>query len=74
MKIFIAALLVLLTGGYSAIAQKSSSDTRLRDIDKELQSVLDTWKAAGFAVAVVEKTKLYMPKVSDTATTKTSYR
>ncbi|MGC3943064.1 MAG: serine hydrolase [Chryseolinea sp.] len=52
------AMLLLTT----AIAQKKSADTRLQDVDKELQSVLDTWKAAGFAVAVVEKNKVVYAK------------
>src|SRR5438046_2569753 len=45
-----------------AYAQKKSADTRLQDVDKELQQVLDTWKAAGFAVAVVEKNKVVYAK------------
>lgn len=54
------AVAVLLFG--VATAQKKSTDTRLRDVDKELQQVLDTWKAAGFAVAVVEKNKVVYAK------------
>ena len=44
----------------SAPAQKKKSDIEslLKGVDKELKEVLDTWKAAGFAVAVVEKDKI----------------
>lgn len=58
--IFIIAFTLLLVG--TACAQKRSNDTRLQDVDKELQQVLDTWKAAGFAVAVVEKNKVVYAK------------
>lgn len=61
MKIILSVLLVILMAEFSN-AQKSSPDSRLRDIDKELQMVLDTWKAAGFAVAVVEKNKIIYAK------------
>jgi CubicO group peptidase (beta-lactamase class C family) len=37
-------------------------DKRFSGIDKELEEVLDTWKAAGFAVAVVEKDKIVYAK------------
>ena len=48
----------------SAIAQKKDQDlnTRLKGIDKELKEVLETWKAPGFAVAVVEKNKIIYAK------------
>jgi CubicO group peptidase (beta-lactamase class C family) len=59
-KILSFAVFVLLFG--TAAAQKKSVDTRLQDVDKELQQVLDTWKAAGFAVAVVEKNKVVYAK------------
>lgn len=47
-----------------AIAQKKSQDinSRLKGIDKELREVLETWKAPGFAVAVVEKNKIIYAK------------
>src|SRR6478735_7898111 len=44
-----------------AFGQKKN-DSRLQDIDKELQQVLDTWKAAGFAVAVIEKNNVIYAK------------
>lgn len=46
-------------------AQKKSSpaaDTRLQGIDADLQKVLTDWKAAGFAVAVIEKDKIVYAK------------
>lgn len=47
----------------AGIAQKkSAADTRLAGLDAELQKVLDTWKASGFAVAVVEKNKVIYAK------------
>ena len=42
--------------------KKSVTDTRLVGLDAELQKVLDTWKAPGFAVAVVEKNKIIYAK------------
>ena len=39
-----------------------SVDKRLKGLDKELNEVLETWKAAGFAVAVVEKNKIIYVK------------
>ena len=52
--LFIAAL-------YTA-ASGQNVDKRLKGIDKELDNVLNTWKAAGFAVAVVEKDKIIYAK------------
>jgi len=37
-------------------------ETRLKGLDAELNEVLETWKAAGFAVAVVEKNKVVYAK------------
>jgi CubicO group peptidase (beta-lactamase class C family) len=59
-RILSVALVVFLSA--AATAQKKAADSRLQDIDKELQQVLDTWKAAGFAVAVVEKNKVIYAK------------
>ncbi len=39
-----------------------NTDKRLEGLDKELNEVLTTWKAAGFAVAVVEKDKVIYAK------------
>ncbi len=59
--IFLYALLALVS--LSAGAQKKpAADTRLAGLDAELQKVLDTWKASGFAVAVVEKNKIIYSK------------
>ena len=52
--------LFLVTSLCSVFAQ--SSDKRLKGVDKELEKVLETWKAAGFAVAVVEKNKIIYAK------------
>lgn len=47
----------------SAIAQKkTAADTRLAGLDADLEKVLSDWKAAGFAVAVVEKDKVVYAK------------
>lgn len=46
-----------------AMAQKKSTpDNRLAGIDAQLQTILTDWKAAGFAVAVVEKNKVIYAK------------
>lgn len=42
--------------------KKPAADTRLAGLDAELQKVLETWKAPGFAVAVVEKNKIIYAK------------
>jgi CubicO group peptidase (beta-lactamase class C family) len=42
--------------------KKPAADTRLAGLDAELQKVLDTWKVAGFAVAIVEKNKVVYAK------------
>ncbi|MBL7873474.1 MAG: serine hydrolase [Cyclobacteriaceae bacterium] len=41
---------------------KSGVDKRLASLDAELQKVLDTWQAPGFAVAVIEKSKIVYVK------------
>ena len=47
----------------SARGQKVKSiESRLKGVDAELNEVLETWKAAGFAVAVVEKNKVVYSK------------
>jgi CubicO group peptidase (beta-lactamase class C family) len=48
----------------SVLAQKKKPaiDTRLVNVDAELQKVLETWKAPGFAVAVIEKDKIVYAK------------
>ncbi|MFZ6002119.1 MAG: serine hydrolase domain-containing protein, partial [Bacteroidota bacterium] len=46
----------------TALAQKKSAPDRLAGIDAKLQTILTDWKAAGFAVAVVEKNKVIYSK------------
>ncbi|WP_194777312.1 serine hydrolase [Pararhodonellum marinum] len=43
-------------------AQKQKNDNRFTGLDAELNQVLETWNAAGFAVAVVEKDKILYSK------------
>ena len=52
-----AALLFIAAAAYT-----QSVDKRLRGIEKELEEVLATWHAPGFAVAVVDKDKLIYAK------------
>ena len=61
-KLLFAVFTILLVS--PAIAQKKNQDinARLKGIDKELKVVLETWKAPGFAVAVVEKNKIIYAK------------
>lgn len=40
----------------------SQTDKRLKGIDKELEQLLETWNAAGFAVAIVEKNNVIYSK------------
>ncbi|MEO5977111.1 MAG: serine hydrolase [Chryseolinea sp.] len=63
MQRLLIAVLVAITFQISFGQKKSSStDPRLAGLDADLQKVLDTWKAAGFAVAVVEKNKVIYAK------------
>lgn len=63
MKRLLIFALAAMTFHVSFAQKKSSSpDSRLNGIDIELQKVLDTWKASGFAVAVVEKNKVVYAK------------
>lgn len=57
MKSFLTlCLAILLT---TAMAQKKPAvDARLQGLDADLEKVLNDWKAAGFAVAVVERDKV----------------
>jgi CubicO group peptidase (beta-lactamase class C family) len=55
-------LLILLLSCFFVCAQKKTSDNRLAGIDAQLESILTDWKAAGFAVAVVEKNKVVYAK------------
>lgn len=56
-------LFLLLTFSIStAFGQKKSSTDRFAGLDLELNKLLETWHAAGFAVAVVEKDKIVYSK------------
>lgn len=56
-------LFLLLTFSIStAFGQKKSSTDRFAGLDIELNKLLETWHAAGFAVAVVEKDKIVYSK------------
>lgn len=43
-------------------AQTQATDNRFEGLDSELNTVLESWNAAGFAVAVVEKDKIIYSK------------
>jgi CubicO group peptidase (beta-lactamase class C family) len=58
MKSLTSALLIICAYSFCF----SQSDKRLKGLDSELNEVLETWKAAGFAVAVVEKNKVIYAK------------
>jgi len=58
-------IIFCLTTSLSVMAQKKATtpaDSRLQGLDAELQKVLADWKAAGFAVAVIEKDKIVYAK------------
>lgn len=64
MKTFLTFLLGLLIT-FSAYAQANQIDTkdpRLKGLDEELTALLDTFKVAGFGVAIVEKDKVLYSK------------
>lgn len=62
MKKLLLSILVLSVILTANAQKKPAADTRLSGVDAELQKVLDTWKVAGFAVAVVEKNKIIYSK------------
>jgi len=57
-KVLLIALMATIFA--PVIAQKS--DKRLKNIEKDLEEVLSTWNAVGFAVAIVEKDKIIYAK------------
>jgi CubicO group peptidase (beta-lactamase class C family) len=61
MKHLIFSTLILLIV-LPSFAQKPNNDYRFEGLDSELNKVLETWNAAGFAVAVVEKDKIIYSK------------
>lgn len=62
MKYFFSLTLICFSLLAVSQSKKNAIDKRLAGLDTELQKVLDTWKAAGFAVAVVEKDKVIYSK------------
>jgi CubicO group peptidase (beta-lactamase class C family) len=54
--------LVILLVSLTSIAQKQKTDNRFEGLDSDLNKVLETWNAAGFAVSVVEKDKIIYSK------------
>jgi len=61
MKHLILSTLILLIA-LTSFAQKQNNDNRFAGLETELNKVLETWNAAGFAVAVVEKDKIIYSK------------
>ena len=57
-RIALIALLVILVTSADAQKKNKSVESRLKGIEQELNKVLDTWQAPGFAVAVVEKNRI----------------
>ncbi|MEO7265444.1 MAG: serine hydrolase [Ferruginibacter sp.] len=58
---FITALLFCLVS-MAALAQNKSTDKRFAGLDTAFARIMKDWKAAGFAVAVVEKNKVVYAK------------
>jgi CubicO group peptidase (beta-lactamase class C family) len=54
--------LILSFSIFTTFGQKKSSTDRFAGLDAELNNLLKTWHAAGFAVAVVEKNKIVYSK------------
>lgn len=61
-KILLSTICLILFGSLMAQRKDKKPVDRFDGLDTELQTVLDTWKAAGFAVAVVEKDKIVYAK------------
>ena len=55
-------LAIFIVGHAFAQKKQPAQDTRLAGIDAKFQLLLDEWKVAGFAVAVVEKDKVVYAK------------
>lgn len=62
MKKLITGILFLVFIGAQAQKTGSINDKRIASLDSAFERVLTTWKAAGFAVAVVEKGKVIYAK------------
>ncbi|MEO6820225.1 MAG: serine hydrolase [Ginsengibacter sp.] len=61
-KLNMGFILLILFIGSNCYAQKQSIDKRFIGLDTSFSRVLNEWKAAGFAVAVVEKNKVVYAK------------
>ena len=61
-KFFFTVLLSAIVSFAFAQKKRSIADTRTAGLDTELEKILDDWKIAGFAVAVVEKNKIIYSK------------
>ena len=62
MKSFLTFSLIFFSLFTFSQSKKETIDERLLGMDAELQKVLETWKAPGFAVAVIEKNKIVYAK------------
>ncbi|MEM6348329.1 MAG: serine hydrolase [Bacteroidota bacterium] len=62
MKHLSLMLCLILVFGSAVAQKKEKKDKRLEGLDEELSTVLETWNAAGFAVAIVEKDKVVYSK------------
>ena len=62
MKHLSLMLCLILVFGSAVAQKKEKKDKRLEGLDVELTDVLETWKAAGFAVAIVEKDEIVYAK------------
>lgn len=62
MKSFLTFSLIFFSLFTFSQSKKETIDKRLVGMDAELQKVLETWKAPGFAVAVIEKNKIVYAK------------
>jgi CubicO group peptidase (beta-lactamase class C family) len=61
-KVLICLFGLALSMGVQAQKKLSAADKRLAGLDAELEKLLGTWHAAGFAVAIVEKNKMIYSK------------
>jgi CubicO group peptidase (beta-lactamase class C family) len=61
-KFLLTAVCLLMIGSLMAQRKKKKTIDRFEGLDTELQTVLDTWSGAGFAVAVVEKDQIVYAK------------
>lgn len=62
MKSFLLALLLVFTAFSQAQNKKPDYSKRLKGVEKELNEVLKTWKAPGFAIAVIDQDRIIYAK------------